>query len=84
MFTFKTESLADCSISSFICPNCLEDLAFLTDNFNFKCCQFCKYDISESKMALDSGVSGRFIYHTMGWPKMDRLARERLKELRNS
>ena len=84
MFTFKTEYYCGTSTSTFICPNCLEDITFLTNGFGFKCCYFCDYDITESKLALDSEGPGRFLYHTMGWPKMDRVARGRLMELRKS
>lgn len=81
MITLKiTSAITDADIRGalIICPHCLEDVFAYQ-----KACMECGGDIYEANALISDGIESRFVYHRVGWPAMDRMARDRLKEKRN-
>lgn len=60
----------------FICPRCL-DTCYL---FCTQCT--CGTDIKKAVNVIKFGVDGRVNYYINGWHEMDKLAKERLGELK--
>jgi len=82
MLLLKAEQHTKVLTFSFICPGCLEEMYLFGKNSTQVNCYYCDQDITEITNAVNDKVDGRMLYHRIGFPKMDRLARERTKELR--
>lgn len=61
----------------FVCPACLEDTYVF-----YAACPNCGADTFEARHVATSGLEGRLCYFRMGWPEMDILSHQRLKEKR--
>lgn len=82
MLTIKISTVAtnkDPRGGLIICPGCLEDTYIF-----YAACPECGSDIFEPKHVTNNGVHGRLNYHILGWPEMDKMAHERLYELRDN
>lgn len=59
-----------------VCPECLEDAYIF-----YAACPECGADTFEARNMAADGLEGRLTYYRAGWPEMDKLAHQRLKEL---
>ena len=62
---------------TFICPGCLSETYIF-----YAQCPMCQDSTFEARNTVNKGLQGRLSYYMTGWPTMDRLAHDRLRELR--